>query len=115
MPRQVEVQTMRTQIVLQTKTESTNELNETTWTWDDSVTLFAEAIPKRARDFIAATQEQLPVDVVFRVRWRAGITASTHRVKWRGDCYSIHAEPIDIDGRRQTLEIMGIKGLRDGS
>lgn len=105
---------MRTQIVLQQKTETANALGELVATWADDVTVFAEPTPVRARDQFAAGKEQLPVDVVFRIRYRIGISAKTHRVMWRTEPYELHGEPIDVDGMRTTLELMCIKGVRDG-
>lgn len=113
MPRQVTTSTMRTQIVLQEPTKTANSRGEMTKTWADWATVFAEATPTRARDIFAAGKEQIPVDTVFRIRYRSGVT-SDMRISWRGDYYEIHGEPIDVDGRRMTLEIMGIKGVRDG-
>lgn len=114
MPRQVTPRTMRTQITLQSKSETTNSLGELVATWADDVTVWAEPTPVRARDTFQAGKEQLPVDVLFRVRYRTGIAAGTHRVMWRTEPYEIHGEPVDVDGRRQTLEIGCIKGVRDG-
>lgn len=120
MPRQVTPRTMRTQIVLQAAMGSINTRGEEVKTWADVATVYAEATPVRARDVFAVGYESLaagkiqtPVDVVFRIRWRTGIGAG-HRVLWRGDAYEIHGEPIDVDGMRTTLEIMAIKGVRDG-
>lgn len=114
MPRQVTPRTMRTQIVLQDKTETTNARGELVATWADDVTVWAESTPVRARDQFQAGKEQLPVDVVFRIRYRTGISAKTHRVMWRSEPYELHGEPIDVDGMRTTLELMCIKGVRDG-
>lgn len=114
MPRQVTPRTMRTQITLQTKSETTNDLGELVATWADDVTVWAESTPTRARDQFQAGKEQLPCDVVFRIRYRTGISAGTHRVMWRAEPYELQGEPIDVDGRRTTLEIMAVKGVRDG-
>lgn len=117
MPRQVTPQTMRTQVTIQAATKAANARGELIVTgWDDVPTLsgiWAEATQIRARDIFGGGKEQLPVDVIFRLRWRDGITAS-HRVLWRGEPYEISGEPVDIDGRRVTLELNCIKGVRDG-
>lgn len=112
MPRQVTVPTMRTQIALQAPTVSTNTLGEQVPSWATEATLWAEATPTRARDVFAAGKEQLPVDVVFRVRYRS--IGAGRRILWRSQPYQIVGEPIDVDGRRQTLEIMAVEGVRDG-
>jgi SPP1 family predicted phage head-tail adaptor len=113
MPRQVTSGTMRTQIVLQSPSTTTNSRGEVLTTYADAATVWAEATPVRARDVFAAGKEQLPVDTVFRVRYRAGVTAAW-RVRWRGDNYELHGEPVDVDGGRRTLELAAIKGVRDG-
>jgi SPP1 family predicted phage head-tail adaptor len=114
MPRQVTPQTMRTQIEIQVATKTTNARGELlASSWANLVTVYAEATQVRARDFFGGGKEQLPVDVIFRLRWRDGITAA-HRVMWRGEPYEITGEPVDIDGRRITLELNCIKGVRDG-
>lgn len=115
MPRQVTPKTMRTQIVLQEKTETANALGEPAPTWADDVTVWAEATPVRAREYVAAGMDRLPVEVVFRIRYRTGISAATHRVMYRGEPHDIRGEPIDVDGMRTTLELMCVKGLQHGS
>lgn len=114
MPRQVDVRTMRTQIALQARSTSTNALGEQVSTWSTAATVWAEATPVRARDQFVAGREQLPIDTVFRIRYRTGIGAETHRILWRSETYELHGDPIDVDGRRQTLELQAIKGVRDG-
>ncbi len=112
MPRQVAVPTMRTQITLQAPTYTVNTLGERVPAWEDQATVWAEATPVRARDAFAAGKEQLPVDVIFRMRHRT--VGDGWRIDWRGDAYQIVGQPIDVDGRRQTLEIGAVKGVRDG-
>ena len=115
MPRQVTAPTMRTQITLQVRTDAPNARGELVPSWaDDVADIFAEATPVRARDVFAAGREQLPVDTVFRIRYRTGIAAATHRVLWRSEAYELHGDPVDVDGRRLTLELSCIKGVRDG-
>lgn len=113
MPRQVTPATMHTQITVQVQTATENTRGEIVPSWADLVTLYAEATPVRARDMFAAGKEQLPVDVIFRTRWRSGITAA-HRVMWRAEPYAIYGEPVDVDGRRTTLELNCVRGVRDG-
>lgn len=113
MPRQVTSSTMRTQIVLQSPASAPNSRGEMITSYTDAATVWAEATPVRARDVFEAGKEQLPVDTVFRVRYRAGVTAAW-RVRWRGENYELHGEPVDVDGRRRTLELAAIKGVRDG-
>ncbi len=115
MGRQVTPRDLRERITLQVRTDTPNALNEPVASWSTAYTVFAEATPRRARDFIAGGAEQLPVDVVFRIRYIDGVSAATHRVLWRSDVYAIHGDPIDIDGRKATLEIMGVKGLKHGN
>jgi SPP1 family predicted phage head-tail adaptor len=113
MARQAAPRQKRTMITIQARTDTPNARGELIPAWADLVDVWAEPTPIRARDFFGGGKEQLPVDVVFRIGWRAGITAS-HRVVWRDEPYEISGEPIDIDGRMRTLELNCIKGVRDG-
>lgn len=110
--RQVQASELRTQIVLQVESTTTNALGEEVQTWVPALTLLAHAQPLRGREYFAAGQMQAPQDVRFRVRYHPGVLP-TMRVLWHDEPYGIDAV-IDVDGAGCTLELMCIKGLRDG-
>lgn len=104
---------LRDQVTLQVRTAGTDAHGQEATTWTDVATVWAKAEPLRGRDFFAAGQMQVAVSTRFAIRWRAELTA-VHRVLWRGQPYDIDGAPIDVDGRRHTLELMCTTGVRDG-
>jgi SPP1 family predicted phage head-tail adaptor len=50
--------------------------------------------------------------VRFRIRYRAGVV-ETMRVVWNGQPHDI-TSVIDVDSGKHTLELMCLKGVRDG-
>ncbi len=104
---------LREQVTLQLRTAGTDAHGQESTTWTDVATVWAKAEPLRGRDFFAAGQTQSGVTTRFAIRWRADLTG-VHRVLWRGVPYDIDGQPIDVDGRRHTLELMCTTGVRDG-
>ena len=49
----------------------------------------------------------------FRIRYRADVTGAM-RVVWRGEPHDIVGPPINVEGRREYLELMTVQGTRDG-
>lgn len=96
-------------VTLQQRVTTTNAIGETVSTWADVATVWAGAEPLRGRELFAASQAQSSVSVRLTIRWRAGVDAGM-RVVWRGEPYAIEGEPIDVDGRREWLELMCSKG-----
>lgn len=113
MGRQVTTADLREQITIQARTAGQDGHGQEAQTWTDLATVWAQAEPLRGRDFFAAGQMQQAVSTRFRMRWRDDITGA-HRVLWRGEPYEVEGQPIDVDGRRQTLELMCLTGVRDG-
>lgn len=74
--------------------------------------IWAAAEPIRGREYFAAGEQQAPVDVRFRIRYREGIEPAM-RVVWRDKPYDIQAA-IDIGGERVQLELMCVTGVDDG-
>lgn len=100
-------------LTLQQRTATTDGLGQAAGAWQDVATVWARAQPLRGREFFAAGQLQAVAEVKFTVRWRSDITAAW-RVVWRGQPHDIVAPPIDVEGRREWLELMCAQGVRDG-
>lgn len=100
-------------LTLQQRVAGANALGEASGAWVDVATVWGSAQPLRSRELFAAGQAQSITDVRFAIRWRADVQ-STWRVVWRGEPHDIVGAPIDVDGRRRTLELMCTTGLRDG-
>lgn len=81
--------------------------------WQTLATVWGSAQPLRGRDFVAAQQVQATVAVKFSVRYSAALLGA-RRVLWRGEAYDVQGEPIDVAGRRESLELMCESGVRDG-
>jgi len=94
-------------------TRTKNAIGDTIETWTLVAAVWAEVIPLRGQALFAANQEQHAVDVRFRIRERTGITESM-RITWKGDRYDITTV---IPGTAQydgLLELMAVKGVKDG-
>lgn len=114
MARQTQAAARRTQISIQHRVDTVNSRGEVIPAWADLHTgIWAAREPLRGRDYFAAGQMQTPADVRFTARWRPGITPLM-RVMHAGQPYDIVGEPIDVDGRRVTIELMCVAGVRDG-
>lgn len=114
MGKQVTAADLRDQVVLQARAAGVDAHGQESTSWTTLATVWAKAEPLRGRDFFAAGQTQSAVTTRFAIRWRADLTGA-HRVLWRGVPYDIDGQPIDVDGRRHTLEMMCQTGVRDGT
>lgn len=82
--------------------------------WAEYTQVWAEFRPLRGREFFAAGQMQAALDAVFAIRWRNDIDPASMRVVMDGDPYEISEPPINVDGQYEDLELMCVKGIRDG-
>jgi SPP1 family predicted phage head-tail adaptor len=98
---------------LQQRSSAVDVLGQSVETWTDVATVWAQAQPLRGREFFAAGAMQSEATVRFRIRWRSDVDA-TYRVVWRDVPHAIVAPPMDVDGRRDVLELMCAAGIRDG-
>lgn len=104
---------LRERVTLQQRAETLDSIGENTAGWVDLVTVWANAEPLSGREYFAAGQQQQVVDVRFRIRYRSDVTGLM-RVVWRGEPHDILGPPINVGGRREYLELMAMKGSRDG-
>jgi SPP1 family predicted phage head-tail adaptor len=103
---------LRERITVQSKSVTRNSIGDEVVTWPDFATVWAQVEPLRGREFFAAAQMQSSVEVRFRIRYRSDLTVDAHRVLWRGVTYDIRSL-IDVDGRRNVLELMCASGVHD--
>jgi phage head-tail adaptor, putative, SPP1 family len=73
-------------------------------TWQDDSSIYANARPLRGREFVAMQQLESEIDIIFTIHYRTGITPDA-RIVWRGDVYEITSPPIDVNARKQWLEL----------
>lgn len=90
-----------------------NAAGDTVGGWSLFATVWAEAIPLRGQALFAANQEQHAVDVRFRIRERSGITERM-RIVWKGERYGINSIVPGTAQYAGTLELMAVKGVKDG-
>lgn len=100
-------------ITLQQPSASRDALGQRVEAWTDVATVWASAQPLRGREFFAAGQVQSEAAVRFTIRYRAGL-AGNMRVLWRGVPHALVAEPMDVEGRTEKLELLCSAGIRDG-
>lgn len=103
---------MTERITLQQRAQTQNEYGENVAAWTDVATVYAKAAPIRGREYFAMAQTQATTDVRFTIRYRAGVLP-TMRVVWRGEPYDIQDVIVPF-GKRESIELMAVKGLRDG-
>ncbi|MDT7836458.1 phage head closure protein [Aquabacterium sp. OR-4] len=100
------------QITLQAPAAGIDSHGQGSTSWQVIATLWAKCEPLRGRDFFAAAAAGASVSVRFAIRYRPDVLSAT-RVLWRGVAYDVAGAPIDVDGRRHTLELMCESGVRD--
>lgn len=104
---------LRERVTIQQRAVTLDAIGENTAGWTDLATVWANAEPLRGREYFAAGQQQQLVDVRFRMRYRSDVTGAM-RVVWRGLPHDIVGPPINVEGRREFLELMTVQGQRDG-
>jgi len=87
-------------------------IGEEVVTWTTLATLWADVQPLRGRELFAAAQLQESAEIRVSINYRAGVTADM-RIVWQGVPYDITSPPIQIDGKKRTLELMCASGIHD--
>jgi SPP1 family predicted phage head-tail adaptor len=77
-------------------------------TWVTLTMCAARCLPLSGGDFLAAGAMQNPVSLLVQIYWRPHLPADV-RVLWRGTTYQTTAAPVDVDGRRFSLDLMCIE------
>ncbi len=70
--------------------------------WVDLATVRAQVVQRSGREFFGTDQLQAEARVIFRIRWRRGVTAQD-RVVYDGRAHDIHA--VIETGRKDGLEL----------
>lgn len=98
-------------VTLQQRVAGVDARGQAVNTWSDVATVWAQVQPLRGREFFAAGQMQSVVDVRIRINYRADVQP-TWRVLWRNRAHDVSGV-IDVDGKRQQLELMCASGSGD--
>lgn len=99
-------------VTLQSKVAARTGIGEEVVTWADVATVWAHVEPIRGREFFAAAQLQDATDHRVTIRYRTGVTRD-QRVVWRSQPLDI-VSVIDVNARRENLELMCLSGVRNG-
>lgn len=95
---------MNRRITIERETETVKPSGSVVKTWTPVATVRAEVLQQTASEFFTGFGEAETGTVIFRVRYRPGITTAD-RVTYEGTAYGIK-EIKDI-GRRHALELRG--------
>lgn len=103
---------MNQRITIEEKTSTRSSTGAEVVTWTPVAEVWARVEPIRGNEFFAAGQMQDATDHRVTIRYRSGITRE-QRVVWRGELMDI-VSVIDVNARRENLELMCISGVRNG-
>jgi SPP1 family predicted phage head-tail adaptor len=103
---------LRHRVQVQTRAATTDDMGQAAEQWATVLTVWAEALPLRGREFFAAAQVQQEHSVKFTMRWRPELKP-TARIVWRGQVYDITGV-TDLGGRGAWAEVMALQGVKDG-
>jgi SPP1 family predicted phage head-tail adaptor len=95
---------MNRSITIERETETVSPSGDPRKTWTPVATVRAELIQQTASEFFTGFGEAETGTVIFRVRYRPGITTAD-RVTYDGTAYGI--KEIKTIGRRHALELRG--------
>ena len=106
---------LRERVTIRAPQSGTDALGQPVTTWAD-VTVDVPAIvtPLRAREMSQAAAVLGAAPVVVQVRYRTDITAAM-QVVWRGVAHAILGQPIDVNARRETTEMLCSAGAPAGA
>jgi SPP1 family predicted phage head-tail adaptor len=100
------------QIVLQRKTQTTDDYGGIVDTWTTYATVWARVAPLKGRELIAAKAAQSEVTTRIEMLYRSGVIEDD-RVVYGGKYYNISAV-IDPEEKHEELQIMTTTGLNIG-
>ena len=98
-------------ITLQAKSVTRAANGEEVETWGTHAERWARVEPLRGKEFFAAAQTQDAAEYRVTIRYLASVTRDM-RVLWRGTLLDI-VSVIDVNARRENLELMCITGVRN--
>jgi SPP1 family predicted phage head-tail adaptor len=95
---------MDRRITIERKVETKKHTGSVVPTWTPIATVWAEVLQQTANEFFTGYGEAETGTVIFRVRYRPGITTAD-RVTYNGTAYGL--KEIKELGRRDALELRG--------
>ncbi len=95
---------MDRRITIEHETETVKPSGDVVKAWAPVVTVWAEILQQTASEFLTGYGEAETGTMIFRVRFRPGITTAD-RVRYDGETYNL--KEIKEIGRRHALELRG--------
>lgn len=95
---------MDRRIDIQRETEAVSPSGDAVKIWTSIATVWAEIVQQSASEFFTGYGEAETGSVIFRIRYRPGIT-NADRVTYNGSAYGL--KEIKECGRRDALELRG--------
>lgn len=95
---------LNNRITIQTYTDTKDSKGQKIKVWSDAFTIWAEVVSSTSREFYNAQKNNSETEIVFKVRYRTGIT-TLKRIKYNGVYYEIVGDPVDVKGQRKELLI----------
>ena len=92
-------------ITIQEKVVSYNSYHEAIEEWIDFSRAWAAVVTSGSREFYAAQKMFTEASVIFRIRYRSGIT-TLQRIKMGDRYFEILGAPIDVENRHRQLQII---------
>lgn len=92
-------------ITLETLTAGRDEYGGQTEEWGTPQQVWAEIRFPSAREIFQGDQLTAVQSAVFKIRYRAGVSAAKNRVKYNGQVYNIAA--VTEIGNREGLQLIG--------
>lgn len=100
-------------VTIQKKSVTRAANGEEVVTWVTHLIVWAAIAPIRGREFFAAAQLQGAVDYRVTIRYNASVTRDM-RILFGATVLDIVSEPINVNSRNESLELMCVSGIRDG-
>ena len=101
---------LRHRVTIQHKVTTKDEYGSTITTWEDLATVWADVLPVKGRELIAAETAAAVTTVKFVIRYRADVTATDMRIQFRGLTYNITAV-LNEGTRDREMTLVTDEGL----
>lgn len=99
---------LRNRIVIQTATQSRDQIGGFEKSWADTKSVWADVVPVSAKEYMQADQQKGQITHRIYIRHYNGLSTS-HRIKWndRGTDRYFHIKGvIDMQSRERKMEVM---------
>lgn len=103
---------LRRRVTIQQRTATQDTFGQSSVTWTDLFSCWADIQPMNGRELLAAQAQQFEVTHQVVIRWRSGVTPAM-RVVYQGRFMDVQSV-IDVDTQHRRLTLMCSEGLNRG-